>query len=56
MQKYFFIRAKDLTQDLYQQERIGTDGDDGDSHTMPVNDAYEDDDINNVSEVPSSFN
>ncbi|CAD8116964.1 unnamed protein product [Paramecium sonneborni] len=51
MQKYYSERARDLIQDIYQQEKIGTDLDDGDSHTMPMNDAYEDDD-----DLPSSIN
>ncbi|CAD8093484.1 unnamed protein product [Paramecium primaurelia] len=51
MQKYYSGRAHDLIQDLYQQDRGGTDIDDGDSHTMPMNDAYEDDD-----DLPSSMN
>ncbi|CAK67981.1 unnamed protein product (macronuclear) [Paramecium tetraurelia] len=50
MQKYYSGRAHDLIQDIYQQERGGTDLEDGDSHTMPMNDAYEDDDL------PSSIN
>ncbi|CAD8084196.1 unnamed protein product [Paramecium sonneborni] len=51
MQKYYSDRARDLIQDIYQQERGGTDIEDGDSHTMPINDAYEDDD-----DLPSSIN
>ncbi|CAD8081242.1 unnamed protein product [Paramecium primaurelia] len=53
MQKFYSARAHDLIQDLYQQEKGGTDIDDGDSHTMPMNDAYENDDDD---DLPSSIN
>ncbi|CAD8187950.1 unnamed protein product [Paramecium octaurelia] len=42
MQKYHSARAHDLMQDLNQEEKGGMDVDDADSHTMPINDAYED--------------
>ncbi|CAD8096311.1 unnamed protein product [Paramecium primaurelia] len=42
MQKYLSGRAHDLMQDLNQEEKGGIDIDDGDSHTLPINDAYDD--------------
>ncbi|CAD8106809.1 unnamed protein product [Paramecium sonneborni] len=44
MQKYYSIRAHDLMQDLKQQEKGGQDLDDVDSHTIPLNDTYDDED------------
>ncbi|CAK87659.1 unnamed protein product (macronuclear) [Paramecium tetraurelia] len=55
MQKYFSGRAHDLIQDMYQQEKGGTEIEDGDSHTMPINDAYENDDEDD-DDLPSSIN